>query len=55
MAGQKWQECCNALIGIANKAIDYDTDGIEIYYLNAGDVINVGTSVRLRSFLLSER
>lgn len=34
-ADNKWTELNNALIGISNTAIDYDADGIELFFLNS--------------------
>lgn len=33
----KWTELNNALIGISGTAIDYDADGIDLYFLNSND------------------
>lgn len=35
--GSKWTELNNALIGISGTAIDYDADGIDLYFLNSND------------------
>jgi hypothetical protein len=41
----KWQECVQAVIGIANTAIDNDQDGIDIYFLNSDNVFKVKDEV----------
>ncbi|QRV92261.1 von willebrand factor type A domain protein [Ceratobasidium sp. AG-Ba] len=37
MAGSRWQEARDALAGLAKTALQYDSDGIEIFFLNAVD------------------
>ena len=41
----KWQECVQAVIGIANTAIDNDQDGIDIYFLNSDNVFKMKDEV----------
>ncbi|KAG8680245.1 hypothetical protein FRC09_018375, partial [Ceratobasidium sp. 395] len=35
MAGSRWVEARDALMGVAREALRYDADGIEVYFLNA--------------------
>ncbi|KAG8703156.1 hypothetical protein FRC09_004320 [Ceratobasidium sp. 395] len=35
MAGSRWIEARDALMGIAKEALQHDADGIEVYFLNA--------------------
>ncbi|KAG8763520.1 hypothetical protein FRC12_008520 [Ceratobasidium sp. 428] len=35
MAGSRWIEARDALMGVAREALRYDADGIEVYFLNA--------------------
>ncbi|CUA77907.1 hypothetical protein RSOLAG22IIIB_06860 [Rhizoctonia solani] len=37
MAGTRWNEALDALMGLASYALKHDTDGIEIYFLNDVD------------------
>ena len=38
MAGMLWYETRNALAGIAEAAARYDTDGVDLYFLNSPKV-----------------
>lgn len=40
MKGDKWNECRNALDGIANVVIDrgFDSNGIDLRFLNSNDL-----------------
>lgn len=42
----KWQQCVEAVIEIANTAIDYDADGIDIYFLNSDSIFKMKDEVR---------
>lgn len=33
----KWTELNNAIISISNTAIDYDADGIDLFFLNSDE------------------
>ncbi len=41
----KWDECVQAVIGIADTAIDNDQDGIDIYFLNSDNVFSMRNEV----------
>ncbi|KAG9083560.1 hypothetical protein FRC06_004481 [Ceratobasidium sp. 370] len=43
MAGSRWVEARDALMGIAKEALRHDADGVEIYFLNA---VQQGATVR---------
>jgi uncharacterized protein YegL len=55
MAGERWNEARDALIGLAKFALERDQDGIEIYFLNnvdAGRTVRVSTiAIIIYSFL----
>jgi hypothetical protein len=42
----KWQQCTQAVIEIADKAIDNDTDGIDIYFLNSDTIFRMKDEIR---------
>ena len=37
----KWNQCVDALVAISDTAIDYDTDGIDIYFLNSNVIFRM--------------
>lgn len=43
MGGERWNEARDALMGLAKVALQYDEDGIEIFFLNA---VDAGRTVR---------
>ena len=51
MAGALWNEAKEALSGIASLAGTYDTDGIDIYFLNSS---TVGQNLRVRRLTINE-
>ena len=45
MAGDKWEQVMNVIIGVAELAAKYDEDGVDVYFLNskrAGKELKVG-------------
>ncbi|KAG8725652.1 hypothetical protein FRC12_024168, partial [Ceratobasidium sp. 428] len=34
MGGSRWTEARDALVGLTKKALQYDVDGVEVYFLN---------------------
>jgi len=51
MAGALWNEAREALSGIANLAGTYDTDGIDIYFLNSP---TVGQNLQVRRLSINK-
>lgn len=43
---RKWDELVKALIAIADKAVDEDTDGIDMYFLNSNNVFKMKDEVQ---------
>ncbi|KIJ46262.1 hypothetical protein M422DRAFT_778531 [Sphaerobolus stellatus SS14] len=43
---RKWDQLKKALIDLANTAIDHDTDGIDMYFLNSNDVFKMKDQIR---------
>lgn len=45
MAGERWDQAMNVIIGVAEIAAGYDEDGIDVYFLNSkrvGKELKVG-------------
>ena len=47
MSGSRWTRTRDALAGLAKVVLQYDDDGIEIFFLNA---VNSGKTVKVISF-----
>jgi hypothetical protein len=35
MAGDKWEQVMNVIVGVAELAAKYDEDGVDVYFLNS--------------------
>lgn len=46
MAGYRWDNCIEAVIAIAETAIDNGADGIDIYFLNSDNIFKTKEEIR---------
>jgi len=45
MAGDKWDQVMNVIVGVAEMAAKYDEDGVDVYFLNSK---RVGKELKVR-------